>query len=337
MILGAGINQLPAIKVAVTMGLYVITVDNIPDSIGHKYSNQFVNCSTVDKNRVLKVAAELNIDGIVTIASDIAVPTVGFVVERLGLPGVRESVANTMAFKDKFRLFQRENNLNHPKFIIVVHQKEITKQLSGLTLPLMIKPVDTSGSRGISVVRESDQESLVIAFENAKINSRSERICVEEFVDGIDISGDGFLVNGRLEFAAITKKYKKNVVVTGHQLFMFLSDVEEKRVIAEVVKTCTAIGYTDGPLDFDARISKDRVTILELSPRLGGNGIPMIIERGTGVDLFTAVIRASLGLNVRFSNKNEIHRNCGSLIFGSDIDGILMHMVIDLKLKKCRS
>lgn len=72
MILGAGVSQLDAIRKAVELGFYVITVDYLPDNIGHKFSHQFVNCSTVDKEGILKIARDLSIDGIVTFASDVA-------------------------------------------------------------------------------------------------------------------------------------------------------------------------------------------------------------------------------------------------------------------------
>jgi len=332
MILGAGPNQLTGIKKAVKLGFNVITVDNIPDSIGHKSSHQYVNCSTVDKKGVLRAASELDIDGIVTFASDIAVSTVSYVAERLDLTGAQESVAEAMTNKIRFRVFQRENNLNHPNFAIVEQREDLDRQISNLSFPLMFKPVDTSGSRGISMVSKPDPESCSLAFEYAKGYSRSKTVCVEQYVEGTDVSGDGFLSDGRLTFAVITKKYKRDFAVTGHRIPTALSADDQNRVIAEVAKTCTALGYMDGPLDFDVRISNDHATVLELSPRLGGNGIPMIIERGTGVDLFSAAIRLSLGYKVKLPEKHEIGRSCGTIIFGSDTAGILEHLASDQEI-----
>ena len=88
MILGAGFNQLPAIRKAIELDCYTITVDYLPENIGHKFSHQFVNCDTQDKEGVLKIATDLDIDGIVTFASDVATPTVGFVAEQIGPAGV---------------------------------------------------------------------------------------------------------------------------------------------------------------------------------------------------------------------------------------------------------
>ena len=332
MILGAGPNQLPGIKRAVNLGYKVITVDNIPDSIGHKYSQQYVNCSTIDKEGVLKAAVELEIDGIVTFASDVAIPTLGYVVDQLGLTGPGQSVAETMAYKTRFRVFQRENKLNHPNFAIAERGEDLERKISNLAPPLMFKPVDTSGSRGITMLGRPTSESCSLAFEYAKAYSRSKTVCVEEYVEGIDVSGDGFLSDGRFTFAVITKKYKQDFVVTGHRIPTDISADDQNRVLVEVAKTCNAIGYMNGPLDFDVRICNNRVTVLEMSPRLGGNGIPMIIERGTGVDMFSAAIQLSLGCKVKLPEKGEINRSCGALILGSDTEGILELITADQEI-----
>jgi biotin carboxylase len=292
-----------------------------------------VNCSTVDKNGVLKAAEALNVDGVVSFASDVAMPTVGYVAAQLGLTGPGQSVTETMANKYRFREFQRENRLNHPNFVKAERREDLARQISNLTPPLLFKPVDTSGSRGISMVSKPDLESCALAFEYAKGYSRSKTVCVEQYVEGIDVTGDGFLLDGQFMFATITKKYNRDFLVTGHRIPTDISTDDQNRVIAEVAKTCTAIGYVEGPLDFDVRISNNRVTVIEMSPRLGGNGIPMIIERGTGVDLFSAAIQLSLGYKVSLPEKIEINRSCGAIIFGSDTDGILKHIATDQEIR----
>jgi biotin carboxylase len=322
MILGAGPGQLPIIRKAVDLGLYVITVDYLPENVGHEFSHQYVNCSTVDKEGVLGAARELNIDGIATFASDVATPTVGFVAEQIELPGSCASIAQTMSNKAKFRTFQREHGLNSPNFVIGECLEDIEEQIEALSPPLMFKPVDTSGSRGISKLDKIDHDRCALAFQYAQGYSPSKTVCVEEFVDGIDVSGDGFLLNGRL-YAVITHKHKNGYIPKGHSLPTNIPDEDQERVFAEVVANCRAVGYTDGPLDFDVRVSPSRITVLEMSPRLGGNGIPMIIERATGVDLITATVRFALGEDVELPSKLRVVMRCGSWIFGSDHAGRL--------------
>jgi biotin carboxylase len=228
-----------------------------------------------------------------------------------------------MSNKARFRVFQREHGLNRPNFVVAQSLQEIEEQISTLSLPVMFKPVDTSGSRGITRVDELGHDLWVTAFEYAQSYSRSKKVCVEELVEGTDVSGDAFLANGRLEFVVITHKYKNGFVPAGHSLPTNISAEDQERVCAEITINCNAIGYNDGPLDFDVRVSPERVTVLEMSPRLGGNGIPMIIARATGVDLIAATLRFALGENVAFPSKCEIFRNCGSWIFGSNHAGRL--------------
>jgi len=323
MILGASSNQLPAIQKAIDLGLYVITADYLPQNVGHRFSHQYVNCSTIDQEGILQVAKELNIDGVMTMASDVATPTVGYVAEQLGLTGGSPSAANILSNKAKFRKFQQEQGFHCPEFIVGSQVEDVEEGLTALSPPLMFKPVDASGSRGISKVDKVDKKQTRAAFESAKRYSLSETVCVEEYVEGVDVSGDGFLLNGRLGFALITNKHKNGFVVTGHSVPTTLSVKDQGRVLAEVAASCKAAGYTDGPLDFDVRVSPEYVIILEMSPRLGGNGIPMIIEHATGVDLISASIFFALGETVDVSKKWEDVRSCGSWIFGSEYGGIL--------------
>lgn len=322
MILGAGPGQMPLIRTAVELGFYVITVDNLPDNVGHKLANWSVNCSTVDLACVLAAAAELQIDGIATFASDVATQSVGYVANQLGLAGCSLLVAQTMSNKAKFRAFQRQHAgvLNSPGFASGDSMPAIADDVVVLTPPLLFKPVDTSGSRGIVRVDSEDWEQYQSAFDYAQSFSRSKVVCVEEYIEGEDVSGDGFMVDGKLS-AVITHKRKRQFVPIGHSLPTHLSPEDQERVLAEVAAHCHALGYHDGPLDFDVRVAPGRVVVLEMSPRLGGNGIPMIIHRATGVDLMAATLRFAIGQRVELPAQLAITRSCGSWIFGSTSAG----------------
>ncbi len=116
----------------------------------------------------------------------------------------------------------------------------------------------------------------------------------------VDVSGDGFLLDGRL-CAIVTQKYKQGFIPAGHSFPTQLSLTDQARVFEEVTETCQALGYRDGPVDFDVNISAERVVVIEMSPRLGGNGIPELIRRSTDVDLMDLTIRYALGRLVCFT------------------------------------
>ncbi|NOT83800.1 MAG: ATP-grasp domain-containing protein [Methylococcaceae bacterium] len=332
MILGASAAQLPIIFKAVALGYYVITVDNQPDNVGHQFSQQCVDCSTVDRDGVLKFAQTLAIDGIVTFASDVATVAVAYVAEQMGLPGCKTRNAQTMSNKANFRAFQQAHHLNRPNFFISERIAELATKHTTLIPPLIFKPVDTSGSRGITKVNDLNIENCAEAFAYAQSFSRSGMVSIEEFIEGVDVSGDGFLVNGEL-CAIVTEKFKRGFIPTGHSLPSKLTVADQLRVSAEVAKTCQELNYRDGPLDFDVKISDKRVIVIELSPRLGGNGIPELIRRGTGFDLIDMTIQYALGKPCLLPTALTVNNPCGSWVFGSEVAGKIEFIVSEALLR----
>jgi hypothetical protein len=157
------------------------------------------------------------------------------------------------------------------------------------------------------------------AVEEAKRHAHSGRVVIESCAEGEDVSGDGFIVDGRAE-VVITRKHKTGFVPMGHELPTTLSWEERRGVVTALESTCAALGYLDGPIDFDARVSGARALILEMSPRLGGNAIPEIIERACGVSLYDIALNRALGRPVAFPPLT-VDRRCASWIFGSRCKG----------------
>jgi biotin carboxylase len=333
MVLGAGPFQAPAIRKAADLGAYVITVDYLPQNIGHKYGHRFVNCSTADKDAVLRHAKEQRINGICTFSSDVAVPTVAYVSEQLNLPGSTTYVAETMAMKDRFRAFLRGAHLTCPGFISGNDCQKILQDVGSLEPPIIVKPVDTSGSRGITRLNEVVPESLTNAFLKAQSFSRSNTVVVEEYVEGTEVGGDAILIDGRVAFIAITHKHKNGFVITGHSLPTNISAHQQSRVIQHIEEICAALGCRGGPLNFDAIVSSTHVTMLEMSTRNGGNGIAAVIERATGVDVEGAAILMALGVTPTFPERADVRRGTGSFVFGSPIAGRLGRICTQDKLR----
>lgn len=326
MILGAGTFQLPAITKAIELGCHVITVDYLPENPGHKLSHQSINCSTLDKEGVLAAAKELKIHGICTFSSDVAVPTVAYVCEQLGLPGASVITAETMATKNRFREFLHRAGLNCPAFVAADNYDDIKTALHGLRPPIIFKPVDTSGSRGVIRIDRIDEQDCHAAFIQAQNFSRSRTVCIEEFVSGVEVGGDAILLDGRVAFAAITHKHLKGFVVTGHNLPTNISTGDQERVIQEIESVCRVLDYRDGPLNFDAIVSPDRITLLEMSARNGGNGIPAVIQRATDVDVERAALLLALGQAPDLPAQSKIYRGAGSFVFGSQTGGTMTHI-----------
>nr|WP_320048549.1 ATP-grasp domain-containing protein [uncultured Desulfuromonas sp.] len=331
MFLGASAFSIPAIQCAAQLGHHVITVDYLPLNPGHRFSHQFVHCDVTDFQSVLDRAIELGIHGIVTF-SEVAVVTAALVAAEFGLAGANPAAVKKMINKAEFRSVQEKAGLNHPMFQVVPREGDLPSLVKNLHEPVICKPADSSSSRGVSLVKDLNEKNLCNAVAFARQFSKSGMICLEHYLQGTEVGGDGFMQNGALVFAQITTKHKKNFVPTGHSLPAGLSKACQDLVTQEITETCRALGYLDGPLNFDVMIMTDRVVILEMSPRLGGNGIPLLIKRATGVDMVRETIRFSLGHQTEFCRSTHGEKSCGSLVFGCQQAGELSSIASEQQL-----
>jgi len=329
MILGAGPPQLSGIQKAVALGYEVTTVDYSPDNVGHRHSHHYVNCSTTDLEGVCDAARRLGVNGICTFSSDIAVPTIGYVCDELGLPGVSFEAARILTSKNKFREFLHAEGLSHPASIAGDRGAALVVGAKGLRFPVIVKPDDASGSRGVSRVDQPEADVLSEAIEYAKHHSRSSTVCIEEFLAGEEVGGDAYVMNGRIAFIAITHKHLDGFVVTGHSLPGSISRQDQQRVVQELACACARLGYRTGPLNFDVMVMADRVVILEMSARNGGNGIAAVIEHAMGIDVEQMTIRGAVDdLPAPFDGQvlPAPAAGIGVHVFGSPIAGTLQRI-----------
>lgn len=294
-------QQIPAIVVAKEMGLYTITCDFLPDNPGHRYADEYYNVSTTDKEAVLKLAQKLEIDGIVAYASDPAAPTAAYVSGVMGIPGNPYEAVEILTHKDLFRDFLKKNGFCSPQAGGYGSYEEAMADISRFKFPVMVKPVDSSGSKG--VVKITGKDELAAAVEEAMMYSRSKRIVVEEFIQkkGYQISGDGFSVDGKLVFTSYgnelySGKGTREYVALGEFWPSLLSQEMKNKVDEELQRLITALRMKTSAYNIEVIIDEeDNVYILELGPRNGGSYIPQLIRYATGVDLVKYTILAAIG------------------------------------------
>lgn len=301
LLLGGSLQQIPSILKAKELGVYTITCDYLPENPGHQYADEFYNVSTTDKEAVLELAQKLEIDGIVAYASDPAAPTAAYVAEKMGLPGNPYESVNLLTQKDLFRAFLAEHNFNTPKAKGYETYEEILAEIDEFKFPIMVKPVDSSGSKG--VVKVYNKDELKAAVEEALSYSRGKRMVVEEFIQkkGYQVSGDGFSVDGKLVFTSYGNElYSGNgtreYVALGEFWPTLLSPEMKKKVDDELQKLITALGMRTSAYNIEVIIDEnDDVYVLELGPRNGGSYIPQLIQYATGVDMVEYTIKGALG------------------------------------------
>lgn len=308
MILGASILQLPAIYRAKEKGLYVISVDMDPYAVGMAASDEALPISTIDIPAVLKAAQERQIDGIMTLASDMPMRTVACVGKEMGLPTISEEAAFRATDKNAMRQALKEHGVPIPAFFGVSSYEaflEASRQLQGETF--IVKPADSSGSRGIHLLHRGEDPSP--AYRDSVRFSRSGTVMVEEFMTGPEVSVEALTVNGTTEIFAITDKQivgDGNFTEIGHSQPSALSpDIRDE--IARVVRqTVAAIGIDQSPSHTELKVTPTGVKVVEIGARLGGDNITThLVPLSTGADMVGACIDIAVGNPVMEYPKKE--------------------------------
>ncbi len=301
LMLGGSIYQTYAIKEAVKLGYYVITCDYLPSNPGHKFAYEYHNVSTTDKEAVLELAKKLKVDGVVAYASDPAAPTAAYVCERLGLPTSPFKSVEILSKKHLFRKYLAENGFNVPKANSYTCFEDAEHDLKNFHLPVMVKPVDSSGSKGVNKL--TDPAQLKGFFEDALSYSRDKIVLIEEFIvkNGPQISGDAFSVDGKLVFHCLgnefySTKVDKDFAPLGECWPTVMPQEVIDTLATDLQRLISLLGMKSNAYNVEAIYGEDgKVYILELGARSGGSLIPQVTALATGVDMVPYVIKAAMG------------------------------------------
>lgn len=337
LILGATINQLPLVINARRRNIHTIAVDNIPQNICHKYSDQNANISTVEKKLVLNFAKKNCVDGIITCASDTALPTVAYTCHKLNLPSVSTKSVLTTINKDLFRAFQRKNGLTFPQSHVFTDIRQaISKHYLLSGKKWVIKPTDSSGSKGITLLHKTQKSEYLNAVNKAFSFSRSHKIIMEEYISGTNCSVDGFIKKGTVDILCITNKLitpYPGLTPVGHTLPSKLLPDTQKAIKKEIENTLNLLDVYTSPFDFDIIVTDDgKAVILEMSLRIGGNGIPNLIKHATGYDLYDAAISQALTEAIPDINWKQKPVPAGVFLICSPLSGELASLTPKNKL-----
>ena len=303
LLLGGSTQQIPAIEYANSQGYYTVLCDYLPDNPGQNYAKRFYCVSTTDRDAILEVAKNENVDGIVAYASDPAAPTAAYVAERLGLPSNPYKSVEILAFKDKFREFLKENNFNYPKAKGFSSLKSAKEEISQFTFPVMVKPIDSSGSKGVSKVEKL--EDFEEAYKIALDNSRGKNIIVEEFIvqdHEFMIGGDCFVINGKVAYWGLLNCHRdpkvNTLVPVGKSYPLLISESRINKLKDEIQKVVDILDIKFGGFNLEVMIDeKERVFLIEMGPRNGGNMIPDLLKIINNVDLIGATVETAIGNN----------------------------------------
>lgn len=339
LMLGGSTSQICAIKKAQEMGLYVIICDYLPDNPGQYVADEFYQISTTDKEAVLSLAKKTNVEAVICYASDPAAPSAAYACEKLGFPTNPYKSVMVLSNKDTFRNYLKEHGFNTPQAFNYCEYEAYQKDADKFPYPVMIKPVDSSGSKGINKVYSKDE--LEFAYNDAMKYSRCKRIIVEQFIEkkGYQVSGDGFSVDGILKFRFFGNEFYsdnkiKEYVPLGESFPSVLDNATQQKIHNEIQRLITCLGMKTGAYNIEVILDKeDNVYILELGARNGGSLIPQITEYATGIDMVEYTIKAALGEDCSDICMAEGNGYWSNYMVHSTKSGLLKEIIIDDALK----
>ena len=339
MLLGGIRYLLPVIKAAHEQGYYVITADYVPDNIAHSYSDEFVNVSIVDKEAVLKVAREKQIDGIMSFGVDPGVLSASYVQNQMGLPsfGPFESV-EILQNKDKFRGFLTEHNFNVPKAKGYSTAGDAMADFNRWDYPIIVKPTDSAGSKGVTRVDEALQ--LKAAVEYAFDKSLSGHIIIEDFIEkqGCSSDTDSFSEDGKLKFVSFcAQRFDLNATnpytPAAYSWPSTFTKEQEAYLTSEIQRLITLLGMKTNVYNIETRVGANgKPYIMELTPRGGGNRLCEMLRYATGVDMITAMTRYIAGDSVPEIEQKPYNGHWAEIILHSNESGVFNHLEISKDL-----
>lgn len=302
MLLGGLRYLLPVIEAAHRHGIHVITVDYLPDNIAHKYSDEYHNVSIIDKEAVLALAQELQIDGIMSFAVDPGVVSAAYVAEKMGLPfQCSYEAACILQNKSRFRKFLADNGFNVPNARGYNEGDDALQDIDYFNWPVIVKPVDSAGSKGVT--RVDDPADLPAAIAHALDCSPSRHFIIEDFLvkAGCSSDTDSFSVDGDLVFCTFNNQYfdedaENEYTPAAYSWPSSMPQEVQDELRSELQRLMTLLKMRTGLYNIETRLcTNGKAYIMEVSPRAGGNRLAEMLKYVTGEDIIERATLASVG------------------------------------------
>lgn len=304
LLLGGSAQQVVAIKKAKELGYYTVLCDFLPDNPGQYYADKYYCISTTDVEAVYRVALEESVEGVLAYASDPAALPAAMVSERLNLNTNPVESVRILGLKHHWRKFLSENNFACPKHCQVksdIHYEDLVTRIEEFVFPLVVKPTDSSGSKGVSIINEIQELNNAIVY--AKSYSRNKELIIEEYIErGFPsvIGGDIFVWEGKIVLYGLMECLRDLVnsplVPIGKKNPLLVIEEQKLLIFNELQRIISTLNIKSGELNVEVILDKNNnVHLLELGPRAGGNMIPIQLSDAYGIDLVKANVQVAMG------------------------------------------
>jgi biotin carboxylase len=299
LIIGAGTEQIAVIEEAKKMGHYVIVTDFNPKAPGIPFADKFVLVSTTDGPGNVQVGKSERIDGVLTVCSETAVPTVAFVADKLNLPSFSPKTALLATNKKEMRQALQANNVRVSTFLVSNSFQQCINYFNTYNGPWVIKPVDSSGQRGTNIVY--NHHKLEATFNLAVANSYTGEALIDQFITGPEIHVTMHIINGQVNYLAITDRITLDKQNFGIAIRHVGPSILDSKVEEEVKKLCEngvqAIELENGVATCEIVIQNGVPYVMELAVRVPGGYLREVASLLSGVDINKTTIWTSLGEN----------------------------------------
>lgn len=327
LILGAGVYQLPLIKAAKSMGLEVVVTSVKGNYPGFALADRIYFEDTTDEKEIFNIARKEKVDGVCTSGTDVAMKSLGLVVDELGLVGPSYQAAMASSDKLVMKLLFQENGIKSADFRKISNLHESYEAFDALQKPVIFKVLDSSGSRG--TIKVEDKSEIPEVLEKLKQVTAKKEFIVEEFIEGIEFGAQAFVQNGEILFVlphGDMLHQGKTVVPVGHYMpfEMSLPDLRE-----QMEKAVRALEMDHCAINADLILRDGEIYFLELAARAGATCLPELVSIYYDIDYYELIIRAAMG--ARISQQFCGNQVCGAEILKAPKSGIITQ--VDLKVE----
>lgn len=324
-ILGGGEDQLPAYVEGRRLGYRIIGVDQRPDALGARYADEFLCVTTREPDAIAAELGDKVVAAVLSPASDVAQSSVAALNERYRGVG-QPSPAAVRASQDKSFFHSVVAELGFPVYAFAQSDSadELMEAAGRISFPMVVKPTDASGSKGLSCVESVD--ALPEAIEQARKHSFTGEVIIEEFVEGQHFSVERFSQDGAAALTVVTERgltAMPHMISMSHLVPAALDPVVEQRLASMVDAILAHIDHHSGPVNLDFILTPDgRIYFIEMGARLGGNGMPMLVQQALGVNTVQAAIKLAVGESPELDG-HERQQFVMLRILASEQDGLL--------------
>jgi len=337
--IGGSVWQLAPLIYAKKRNLRTVLVDYDDKAPGKKYADEFYKISIIEKKKIYNLVKNLNIKGVVAYGSDIAAPTAAYISDKLNLPGNPYDSVKILTNKNLFRKFLKKNKFNVPKFKSFSERINALSWVEKVGYPVFIKPIDSSGSRGVSIIKK--KSDFKQKFDMAMKYSLQKKIIIEKLIlrKSYQVAGDGFVVDGKFLLHCWGnehfEKLCNGIVPIGESFPSIHRDKLLKKARLETQRIIDLLKLKIGALNFDFVFNdNDELFFIEIGPRNGGCLIPEVIYKSTKMNLINVTVDASLGKISKKLKQLPTSGYWSSYMIHSIKNGILKNIKISDFLKK---